>query len=481
MLWSLLKVLVFVAIAAGLTWGAAFLLETPGEVRLAFAGREITLTPLGFVILMLVLLGVLWLLTRLSGLVVATLRFLAGDETAISRFFSRNREQRGYDALSDGLMALAGGEAKLAQAKAARAERLLDRPDLTRLLNAQAAEASGDTARALGYYKEMVGDERTRFVGLQGLMKAKLAAGDTATAMKLAEKAFALKPRHGGVIDTLFRLQSGAADWAGARRTLDAQVRAKGLPRDVGRRRDAVLLLSEARQHQENAELDKARSAALQAVRIAPDFVPAATLAARLEADAGMRKDAANIIRRAWKVAPHPDLAAAYAAIERLETPSARRARFQPLLKLNPTHPESQLLAAELALAAEDFPGARRALGDLPTTRPSLRSLALMAAVEKGSGAADSVVRGWLARALGASRGEAWICGSCKHIHGVWQPVCDNCQGFDTLSWVAPPAGQEDDTPEAAMLPLIVGALTAGSDTPGPQAERAEDSTAAAQ
>ncbi|PJN92361.1 hypothetical protein CNY89_30355, partial [Amaricoccus sp. HAR-UPW-R2A-40] len=38
-----------------------------------------------------------------------------------------------------------------------------------------------------------------------------------------------------------------------------------------------------------------------------------------------------------------------------------------------------------LALADEDFPAARKALGDLAETQPTARSLAIMAALERGS------------------------------------------------------------------------------------------------
>ena len=56
-------------------------------------------------------------------LLIAILRFLNGDETAVSRFFDRNREARGYQALSDGMVALAAGEGRLALIKAQRAEK----------------------------------------------------------------------------------------------------------------------------------------------------------------------------------------------------------------------------------------------------------------------------------------------------------------------------------------------------------------------
>jgi HemY protein len=129
------------------------------------------------------------------------------------------------------------------------------------------------------------------------------------------------------------------------------------------------------------------------------------------------------------------------------------------LVRVHPDDVETQLLKAELNIAAEDFPAARKALGDLYETAPNARSLTLMAAVEKGSGADDAAVRGWLARAVTASRGPQWVCDSCNNIHGSWVPVCTNCNGFDTLSWREPPQAETSLTNSAEMLPLIVGAI----------------------
>ncbi|HPG22927.1 MAG TPA: heme biosynthesis HemY N-terminal domain-containing protein, partial [Amaricoccus sp.] len=156
MLWSLLKVIVFLAIAVALAFGAAWLLESPGEVRIAFAGREFALTPIGFVIAMALFLVAALIVLKVIGFLGAVMRFLLGDETAISRYFSRARERRGFDALSDSMVALAEGDPRLATKKAATAEKLLRRPEVTRLLGAQAAELSGDDRKAQAYYKSML-------------------------------------------------------------------------------------------------------------------------------------------------------------------------------------------------------------------------------------------------------------------------------------------------------------------------------------
>jgi HemY protein len=132
---------------------------------------------------------------------------------------------------------------------------------------------------------------------------------------------------------------------------------------------------------------------------------------------------------------------------------------------------ESRLLEAELALAAEDFPAARKALGELAETEPTTRSLALMAAIERGQGAPDAVVRGWLAKALNASRGPQWVCGKCTHIHAAWAPVCENCGAFDTLDWQTPVHAGDAGLADSALLPLIVGAEPPPEPEPGPAAE----------
>ena len=463
MLWSLVKIVLFVALVAALAYGGTLLMETDGGLTVAFGGYEVSLQPLQAVVALSVLLVAFWLLLKLAGLLVAFVKFLMGDETAISRYFDRSRERKGFDALAEGMMALAMGEGRLALSKAAKAEKYLRKPELTNLLTAQAAELSGDRRKAEQVYRKLIADDRTRFVGVRGIMKQKLEAGDTDTALKLAEKAFALKPKHVETQDTLLQLQAQKGDWSAARGTLSAKLKHGAIPRDVHKRRDAVLALSEAKGVFEKGASVEAREAAIEANTKSPDLIPAAIMAADEYVADGKPKLATRVIKKAWQAQPHPDLAAAFARIAPNETPQERIKRFKALTALAPEHAETKMLLAELHIAAEDFPQARRALGDLAEINPTARSLTIMAAVERGEGASDVIVRGWLTRALTASRGPQWVCDNCQSIHGEWVPICEDCGGFDTLSWrvpvrsdVAMPAGTE-------MLPMIVGAAPASA------------------
>jgi HemY protein len=461
MILSLLKILAFVAVIMAATFGATLLLDMDGSATIDIGGKAASFSVIEMVIGLIILVALVWLTFKLIGLAVAAFKFLNGDETAISRYFLRNRERKGFEALSEGMMALASGEGRLAMAKANRAEKFLERPELTNLLTAQAAELAGDRKTAEQTYRKLLEDDKTRFVGVRGIMKQKLEEGDTDTALLLAEKAFAIKPKHVETQDTLLRLQAESSDWKGARATLSAKLKTGQLPRNVHKRRDAVLALSEAKGVFEDGQTAEAQDAAIEANRMSPDLIPAAVMAAETYIEKNNARAAARVLKKAWDVSPHPDLAATFAAIAPDETPTARLKRFRALTKLQSNSPETKMLLAELNIAAEDFPEARRAITELVAETPTSRNLTIMAAIERGEGSDDAVVRGWLTKALTAARGPQWLCDNCQHIHPAWAPVCSNCSGFDTLTWREPPKGEVAMPSGVEMLPLIVGQISA--------------------
>ncbi|MDC1094740.1 heme biosynthesis HemY N-terminal domain-containing protein [Planktomarina temperata] len=471
MLWSLIKILSFVAMVMLISFGAGRLMEAQGGVMIQYAGLELSFGALQAALLVLGLLVSFWLVLKLLGLVVALLRFINGDETALSRYFDRNRERRGFEALSDGLMALASGDGRDAMAKARKADRLLNRPDLTNLIMAQAAVANGDRQTAKATYKKLLKDPKTRFVGTYGLLQQHLQDGDTEVALKLAEHAFALKPRHGETQDVLLKLQAGREDWRGVRTTLTAKLKHGSLPKDVHKRRDAVFALSQSRDLRAEGKLDEAQIYAVEANRLAPGLVPAALLSAEGRREQKNVKQASRILRAAWQLAPHPDLAAGFAALAPDEASAARLKRFGQFTKGTESHPETKMLMAELYVAMADFDAARQALGDLAKTDPTMRTLTILAAIERGDGADDQSVRRLLTQAISAQRDPQWICDNCGHVHHDWEPVCLNCEAIDSITWKRPPMS-EAVSPD--MLPLIVGHM-ARSDEDFPPLLEPED------
>lgn len=121
------------------------------------------------------------------------------------------------------------------------------------------------------------------------------------------------------------------------------------------------------------------------------------------------------------------------------------------------------MVQAELALSDEDFPAARRAIRELNEKDPTVRSMTIMAAIERGEGASDDVVRGWLSKALEAPKGNQWVCDNCGIVHGDWAAICTNCEAFDTIDWRRPEtvAAPTTSTP---TLGFTAGVLASAAD-----------------
>ena len=281
MLWSLIKILFFLTAVIVITLGAVWLLESKGGVTIEYAGFELSFGALQAAILGILFTVVLWVFLKVFGLIFAVFRFLNGDETALSRYLFRNRERRGFEALSSGLMALASGDGAEAMTKAKKADKLLGKPELTNLVIAQAAVASGDKETARATYKKLLENPKTRFVGVHGLLKQTLQSGDMETALKLAERAFALKPKHVETQDVLLKLQASQKDWLGIRDTLKAKLKHGALPKNVHKRRDAIFALSQAMELQVEGNFDESHKLAVEANRLSPALVPASLLVAR--------------------------------------------------------------------------------------------------------------------------------------------------------------------------------------------------------
>jgi HemY protein len=129
---TLLRTLFWFAIAAVAMFAAVWLAERPGTVTAEWRGWRLD-TTVGVVfiaVVVLILLSVaLWLLYR----------WIVGAPGALFDSWGESKRRRGYQALTQGLAAVAAGDGAEAQKNARKAEQLLSEPPLTLLLSAQAA------------------------------------------------------------------------------------------------------------------------------------------------------------------------------------------------------------------------------------------------------------------------------------------------------------------------------------------------------
>ena len=459
----MLRALYTFLVVAILSAIAIWLADNPGELVMHWRGYEIRTS---FVIGVAAMALAAFIALFVYRIVVSFIETPA----SVSAFLEKRRQQKGFLALSRGMVAVAAGDAGEAKRYAAQAHKLLDAPPLTLLLAAQAAQLEGDEAGATKYFEEMLGAPETEFLGLRGLFIQARRAGDRDRALAHAKRAFALRPQTPWAAQAVFEIEAAEEDWDGALKTLDRTVGAKLIPRNDARRRRAVLLAAKAMTAEEAARMQtgEARDAALneaakfasEAVSLEPQFAPVVALAARLFAATGRYRKGAKLIEEAWKAEPHPDLADVWLDMIEGETGYDRAERAASLAARNPDHIESRILVARGAIGARDWKGARAALsayaGPAASEAPTQRICELMAEIEEGEFGDRGAARGWLARALHAPEDPQWT-GTGYRSHR-WSPINPATGEFDGLTWTvaasAPAAAlAAAPAPEAAPMP----------------------------
>jgi HemY protein len=206
------------------------------------------------------------------------------------------------------------------------------------------------------------------------------------------------------------------------------------------RRHRAVLLTAQALAAEES-DRDRAKALALEAVKLAPTLVPAATLVGRLHSDAGELRKGARIIETAWRANPHPDLAVVYAHLRSGDSARERLARIQSLAAQAPAgNVEAALAVARAAMDAQEFAVAREVLEPLAAA-PTRRVAALMAELERKQHADEGSARAWMVRALRARRDPAWTADG--FVSERWLPASPITGHLDAFEWKDPLAGDE--------------------------------------
>ena len=428
--------------------GAAWLADHPGLLSADWRGYRIETSVSVAIVIFFVFLLICVVLAEF-------LRVGMGSASAFSGFLDKRKQRKGLEILSQGLVAVAAGDGKEARKLAKQSEKLLDDPALTLLLSAQAAQLDGDDEAAEDYFRAMLEDRKTAFLGLRGLIARAMEAGDEVAALEMARRAYSLRPQTPWVLDTLFALECKAGDWERAE-NVATRTRKTGLISAVDeKRRLAVLYYQRSQDAEKSGRLEDAVAFAEKAVKQSPNLGLAAVQAARLLHDRGKDRRAFKILASAWSISPHPDLLDCFRAIATNLSFEDRIKRLKTMIGGQEGHVESRLALSQIALEANDYDLSRRTLEALAKQDPQPRVFGLLAQLEQVSGDAAKATY-WLKLAQNAPLDPIWVCGSCGQRVRKWSAHCPSCQTFDGLEWRSP-----DD--EKLEIPTV---LTDHQETP---------------
>lgn len=427
LLFLLLKLALLVA---GFVW----LANHPGSVRIAWEGWQIDTSPAlligGSFVLALLFYGVIYLFTALR----------AGPR-AWARARRWKLREAGMEALTDGFLALAAGEAGSAKLSIKRVyQGLGDRP-LALLLTAQTALLEQDLDTARKAFTDLTEQPRAAFLGWRGLVTVERAAGNLDAALIAVRQAQSLKPKAPAILQARLDLAAQRGDWADYRQALELGGDVLAAPER--HHRQAVAALAIAQAHDSAGAPGAALVAVDEALSADKAFEPALLAKARLLQSEGRADEARSWAEKHWRKHPHPDfLPVLLTATDAL----GRYRQAEKLLRAAHQHPEAELAMGKAAFDARLWGEARRHLeharAATTTERRALLALADLAEAEHQNHAQALQLR---ADAQSAAPNPGWRCTACGTPAQAWEPVCPACGQVGTQQWgqtgpLAPPA-----------------------------------------
>lgn len=463
----MIRILFYLAVVFALGLGFAWLADRPGEMVVTFGGYQYTVSLMVAAVVVVAIVAA----TMLAWWVV---KGIWNSPQAISRYFRVRRRDRGYQALSSGMIAAGAGDAAEARRQKKQAMKLIssDQEPLIHLLDAQASLLEGDHEAARAKFEAMLDDPEMRLLGLRGLYLEAERLGDRRAAFHYAQRAADAAPQLPWAASATLEARTGERDWDGALRLLETQKSTRQIERETAARRKAVLLTAKALDLLEADPL-AARNAATEANRLAPDLVPAAVVAAKALFRQGDLKKGAKILETAWKQTAHPEIADAYVNARPGDSTHDRLARARKLRGMRLNNAEAELVVAHAALAAGEHAEARRHAEAAIRMAPTEGAYLLMADIEEAETGDQGRVRQWLGKAVKAQPDPAWVADGL--VAERWAPVSPVTGRLDAFEWRQPVERLgsmiDQQTDDALLLP-------AAEEAPRPTSKAAAPSDA---
>ncbi len=204
----MIRILFYLAIIFALGLGFAWLADRPGEMVVTFSGYQYQVSLMVAAVAVVAVVAAVMLTWWL-------LKSIWNSPYAIARHFRVRRRDRGYQALSTGMIAAGAGDGALARRKAKEAVKLI-RPDqepLINLLDAQASLLEGDHDGARQKFEAMLDDPEMRLLGLRGLYLEAERLGDRNAARHYAGRAASVAPQLAWAAEATMEELAARGDW----------------------------------------------------------------------------------------------------------------------------------------------------------------------------------------------------------------------------------------------------------------------------
>ncbi len=424
----MIRVATWIIVSLLLTAGIAWLISLPGTAMIEIAGYRLQ-PKLGMAALVFA--------AAIAAVVLAwsIVRRILDAPRYFAELNRRRRREVGVAALSDGFIALQAGDPSRARVLAREARSNLPRNHAAQLLEARSDLALGDMQSAREHYRALISNKKTAVAALAGLYEQARAQGRVDAALNFAQKAVALAPQTRWASDAVLDDLTRRGQWELALARVGSESATTREEKMIKRRKQAVIETALAREQVDTNPLS-ALDHATVALKLLPDFVPAALIAARIQSNRGDVRKAMSLLRRVWRATSHPHIAMLYANAQPGTSAVDRLKRVRELIDTPPPNRPAAIVLARAAVDAYDWVTARNALAGYSVADPTQAVCLLMAEIEEGQNADQGKAREWLARAVRAPADPVWVADGITSDE--WEPVSPVSGALDAFEWRVP-------------------------------------------
>jgi len=344
----------------------------------------------------------------------------------------RTKNQKGYDAFLQGMIALVNKDFKRAVTETRNVNKYLKDESLSLLLNSETLKVEKKFNELNNIYEKMLKNEHTNLLGLRGLMEHNLRIQDYHHAFIYGEQLFNLNPRIDKLYETLLNIIAKTNNWQKLLRINDQSLKQKIINKTVHSQNKSIALYEIAKIKHNSSE-SEAIDLMEKAIKLRENFSPYISFYTQLLINNHKLDRARKLLAKTWKAFPHPDLKNEIKLLAK-----AMQISFYDLTKYITSNSisddESKILVGESLIEKKDWEGAKNQIKSLLTHQPSKEVCLLMAKIEEGDSGNPQKINAWVSRSNLGKLSKIWVCQISGIPQSQWAPVSN--QGyFNSLEW----------------------------------------------
>ncbi|MEM9469734.1 MAG: heme biosynthesis HemY N-terminal domain-containing protein [Pseudomonadota bacterium] len=433
------RALWFFAQIAILTVGAIWLSQRQGTVQIDALGYDIQVQSGVFLIVLSFFFILLLFVYRF-------VRAIFSLPKAVGEIGEKNKQKKGLQSLTRGLVAVAAGDPKKATQLAKKTRQYMPKEGgLTVLLEAQSARLRGDDAQAKKHFKILMKDKETAFLGVRGLLSTAVDQDDNSAALNYAIEAAKLHPKRKWAIQTLYMLALKNRQWALAKETLLKAVKIGAVTKEQHQSDLIAFYHIEAEQLREQGD-DKAAIKVLEkANKSNPAFAPTVRALVSLYLKTKHKRKAIAVFKKAWTVEPHPSLLECWQSLSPESKDNQNKkglAHTKKLIGFNETSALSYLAVVREAIAQGLLAEAQQFLEKAEQIEPSAMLYREWAKFQNPSNEKSDtqtmMQHHVLDKAANTLPDKVWICQESGIVYENWEPVAEPHGAFNSIIWSFP-------------------------------------------